>query len=309
MRLKNLYLELTSACNLHCLTCDSCMQLNELNFDQIKPILISASEKGARQLYLTGGEPLVHKDIFQIIEYARSLRFHINMSCNGTLLDANVVERLLQAGLNNISLSLDGPRELNDYIRGAGVYDKVINSLKIFRDKKLSRMVNVLFTVSKVNYQALPDVLGIVQEFGVRQLFLNVFDPSFCINDRAGKSEIFLIPEQQLKNLEGVLYQSKSLAANLRIHFPDDAYLQNMIRYFKNEPIMPDNGCQIPAASSTVDASGQVGACWKCMTDLNIGSLTTNEIWDSKEYRQIVETAAKKSCPGCLFACYSERSI
>mgnify|MGYP001264682327 CR=1 FL=1 len=55
------------------------------------------------------------------------------MSCNATLVTKKVVDKLINSGLNNISISLDGTREINDYIRGEGVYDKVLSTCNFFK--------------------------------------------------------------------------------------------------------------------------------------------------------------------------------
>jgi len=309
LNIKKIYIKLTNVCNLHCQTCDIFINSDKLEFDDVKVTLEGAKARGVRQLYLTGGEPLMHKDIYAIIAYAHKLKLHVNMSSNGTLITEKIVEKLIDSGLNNISLSLDGPREVNDLIRGAGVYDKVINSLSIFQSFKSSRMVNVLFTVSNINYNTLPQVVSTVREFGVRQIFLNAFDPSFLVKEIKEKANLLWIPKEKLGELEEVLEHSRCLAKDLGISFPSKEYLKSIILYFKGETIIPEYGCDIPATSSSIEETGQVSACWKIATSYSIKSKKLTEIWDSAEYQQIAEKALLSKCPGCLFACYSEKTV
>lgn len=79
MEFKSLFIELTDICNLQCKTCDNWTSSYGLAFEDITSILDRAGKGGIRQLSLTGGEPLLHKNIYDIISYAHKLRMHTNM--------------------------------------------------------------------------------------------------------------------------------------------------------------------------------------------------------------------------------------
>ena len=305
LNIKSLHIELLKGCNLHCQTCDGPDQTDMLALDRIRLTLDSAKSKKIRQVYLTGGEPLIREDIYDIISYARICGLHTNMTTNGTLVDGSVVDKLYLAGLNNVSLSLDGTAECNDFIRGSGVYDRVIQTMELFQSR-LSRMVSVLFTISRVNYRTIPDVIAVIRKFGVRKLNFNTFDPSYLSKGLEEKKEIFWIPEEEIKCLSVILSQSMRIAVNLGVTIPSAGYLKNIIRYFKGEPIIPQYGCQIPATSTIVEANGEVDGCWKLNTGLSVHHQGMDTIWDSHEYRKLVDSAQNSECPGCMFACYSE---
>lgn len=309
MNIKNIYIELTDICNLHCKTCDNFSDMEHLTLEEMKDILNSARERNVRQLFITGGEPLTHRNIYDIISYAHKLRFHVNMSCNGTMVTEDVVKKLIEAGLNNISLSLDGTKEVNDSIRGKGVHDKVLNTMKLFQEAKSSRMVNVLFTISHDTYTTLPYVIETVRKYGVRQMFLNAFDPSFLKEHVEEKTKELWIPKEELSQLEDVLNKSQELADAVGVNFPSKEYLKNIVRYFNGEHIIPVPGCPIPSTTSSIKVNGQVSACWKLATNYSVKNTELTKIWDSKEYQEITEYALQGKCLGCLFACYSEDSV
>lgn len=309
MNIKSLYMEITDVCNLHCKTCDNFTDSEYFTLEEMKDILDNAREGSVRQLFITGGEPLTHRNLYDIIAYAHKLRFHVNMSCNGTMVTEDVVKKLIEAGLNNISLSLDGTKEVNDSIRGKGVHDKVLNTLKLFQEAKSSRMVNVLFTISHDNYTTLPYVVEIVRKYGVRQMFLNAFDPSFLVEHTEEKTKELWIPKEELGQLEKVLTESRELADKIGVNFPSKEYLKNIIRYFNGEHIIPVRGCAVPATSSSIKMNGQVSACWKLDTSYSVKSTKLTKIWDSQEYQKIAERALQGKCVGCLFACYLEDSV
>ena len=76
---------------------------------------------------ITGGEPLLRKDFFEIMGYARSLGFHWGMTSNGTLITKDVARKLTEAGMGTISISLDGLKESHDaFRRTPGGFDRAL---------------------------------------------------------------------------------------------------------------------------------------------------------------------------------------
>lgn len=210
---------------------------------------------------------------------------------------------MLKAGLNNISFSLDGTHDKNDFIRGGGVYDKVIRALEMFHNMRLSRMVQVFFTVSRANYDTLLDMIKIVRSYGVRRIFLNAFNLVFCKENKSEKREVFWIPGEELDRLNNILHRSKYLADKLGVNFPSDDCLQNIVRNFSGESMRTVSKCQIPYNNISVDVTGNVKVCWKMRTDFSVLRQDIIEIWESEKYQLLLEKAKETVCPGCLHAC------
>lgn len=123
-RLKFLFVEMTNLCNERCRHCgSSCGERNSdgiLSGEEIKAFLKkTASQFDIRdiQLCITGGEPLLREDFFDIMNYANFLGYSWGMTSNGTLIDEKAAERLAEAGMKTISVSLDGLPETNDWFR------------------------------------------------------------------------------------------------------------------------------------------------------------------------------------------------
>jgi MoaA/NifB/PqqE/SkfB family radical SAM enzyme len=305
--IRELSIELTGNCNLHCLTCDhpiNKQENNELSVNDIFNVINEFKQNGGRILYLTGGEPLLYRDLLKVIHYARQNRIHVNLVSNGTLINEKIVLALIDAGLNNITFSLDGLCDVNDFIRGKGVYQKVIRCLEIFQEIGSSRMVSVLFTVSRANYINLPDIIVLIRKYGVRRLFLNAFDPGFWKQEQISKKKLFWIPTEEMPILEEILERSILLAMSYNVQLPPSTYIKNIVRYFNGEKFVPKSGCYIPLNSTSITKTGQVMGCWKMSTDLSITEHLLKSIWASSDYQNIIKKAAKSRCPGCIFACY-----
>lgn len=123
--LRNLFLELTLRCNEQCIHCGSrCGEHtapSELTAKQYKKILDSIKRDfdiSRIQLDITGGEPLLRKDFFEIMEYANKLGYIWGMTSNATLITDEIAENLHKCGMRTISVSIDGTEDTHDKIRG-----------------------------------------------------------------------------------------------------------------------------------------------------------------------------------------------
>jgi radical SAM protein with 4Fe4S-binding SPASM domain len=146
-------LEVTDKCNLNCIYCynkNKKIKDKILSFDEIKKI-IDILKKNTVVLTVTGGEPLMRDEIFEILRYASKKIPKVNLLTNGTLLDELKIVKLKDIHLNVIQLSLDSPDEsINDQLRGKGVFQKVLYSLKLLDKFKMS--YSIMTIVSKINY-------------------------------------------------------------------------------------------------------------------------------------------------------------
>ena len=123
-QLRHLFFELTTACNEHCFHCGSNCdkpQSGELTTEEYKMILDQIKEDfdiSRLQLCITGGEPLLRRDFFEIMNYAKDLGFKWGMTSNATLITKEVAHKLALAGMGTISVSIDGLQQTHDRLRG-----------------------------------------------------------------------------------------------------------------------------------------------------------------------------------------------
>ncbi len=128
----NLYVELTSSCNLRCRHCynSSGSPGKELPIKLLKAAIRQAKEDGVRFISLSGGEPLLYGSIWELMDYLSDMDIFFLLITNGTLLERDVVQRLTKYRCN-IQLSLDGPdSESHDTVRGKGNFDRAVSNIK-----------------------------------------------------------------------------------------------------------------------------------------------------------------------------------
>lgn len=122
-QLRHLFFELTLRCNERCLHCgSSCGDVpsEEMSTKEYKALLDQLKEDMGTQGYMlciTGGEPLLRRDFFEIMGYANELGFNWGMTSNGTLITEEVAQKLRDCGMKTISVSLDGLPETHDAFR------------------------------------------------------------------------------------------------------------------------------------------------------------------------------------------------
>ncbi len=136
-RLNKVTFAITNKCNLKCSFCSQNSSMNsgeELSFDEIKTIIDKIMMFNPLKIVLTGGEPMIRKDFFDIIDYIKgNYKVDIQLCTNATLIDKYNINKL-KNNINAVDLSIDGyDEESCSRDRGKGVYEKVVNSIKLLK--------------------------------------------------------------------------------------------------------------------------------------------------------------------------------
>lgn len=163
-------------CNL---TCKHCYSIsgdvdfpNELSTEDVFHVMDDLKMFRVPVLILSGGEPLMRRDIFEISERAKAMRFYVGLSSNGTLIDADLADRIRAIGYDYVGISLDGIGATHDRFRGrAGAYEEALGGLRLLRDRGIK--VGVRFTMTEDNAAELPRLLDLVEREGFPKFYLS----------------------------------------------------------------------------------------------------------------------------------------
>lgn len=134
----SLMIEINNMCNLRCSMCatkNAKRKKGFMSMDLYKKIINQAAKYGVKHVSLhTVGEPLLHKNLVEMIEYAKKKGLYVLVSSNGQLLNKDLSERLVKSGLDILRLSLEGfDKELYEKIRVGGSFDRLVDNVKEFR--------------------------------------------------------------------------------------------------------------------------------------------------------------------------------
>lgn len=213
--LVDLFWECTLTCNAKCKHCGSSAENKkydgELTTEEIKEAFKQiASDMDASKILInvTGGEPLVRKDLHEVMEYAtKDLGFHWGMTTNGILLNDTNIEKLKKANMETISISIDGLQKTHDEFRGVpGSYDIIINNIKKIKEANFLKHIQVTTVFHKENINQLNELYEIMTGLGINSWRLISMDPI----GRANENDNFLLDGKEIKRLLDFIKSKKN---------------------------------------------------------------------------------------------------
>lgn len=163
-------------CNLTCRHCyatsaDSEFR-DELDTAEALGVIDQLHEAGVRVLILSGGEPLLRPDIFQLADYARDKGFFVALSTNGTLIDEGNIARIAQARFDYVGISIDGLEAVHDDWRQLkGSFAASMHAIDLCRQHDIR--VGLRTTLTQNNYPQLPALLELMREHDVQKFYLS----------------------------------------------------------------------------------------------------------------------------------------
>jgi len=183
-----IYVSLSHKCTFRCQMCGVVNILNgyELKQGEVEKVIDDiAGWNNNSVMVITGGEPFLNKNIFDIIKYGVVRNLKIEIVSNGSLIDNELAEKIVASGLQNIAISLDGANEeTHDYIREKGAFKKALNAIKLLTEIKKTKgmgpQISVWTTIMKENVRELYDIIPLVKDFGVECL---VYHPVVVAQD------------------------------------------------------------------------------------------------------------------------------
>ena len=161
--------ELTNACNLACIHCRASAikepDPDELSIAEARHFLDELVEYKPI-IILTGGEPLLRADVFDIANYATGHGLRVVLATNGTLLTHEIVRKLKEVGIQRVSISIDGAgKNTHDVFRGEpGAFDAALGGIDILKKEGLSFQINT--TITKRNLDEIPRIHELAIELG-----------------------------------------------------------------------------------------------------------------------------------------------
>lgn len=167
---------LVRRCNLACKHCYSISAdvdfPGELNTAQVFRVMDDLKRFRVPVLILSGGEPLLRPDIFEVAARAKSMGFYVGLSTNGTLIDAPLARRIAALGFDYVGISLDGLRETHDrFRRKEGAFDASLAALRLCRDQGVK--VGLRFTVTQDNAADLAPLLALAEAERIDKFYLS----------------------------------------------------------------------------------------------------------------------------------------
>jgi radical SAM protein with 4Fe4S-binding SPASM domain len=240
------HLEVIAACNLTCRHCfaGELPRKTALTLVEIDRLFGELAALGSFRIGLTGGEPLLRKDLLDIVDAATAHGLHPCLTTNGLLLDEQLARELGRRELVWINISLDGARaETNDAIRGRGTFDDVVSRLRAVGHHM---RFTLAFTVTSLSAPEVGACARLARELGAHTA---VFRPLYPVGVALGHPEL------------APTFQAYTAAlAELADHHPIDAFSPNA-RVETQAVTYRGPGCGAANLVASITATGDVNPC------------------------------------------------
>jgi len=206
---------LVRRCNLACMHCYSISAdidfPGELDTAEVLRVMDDLKACGVPALILSGGEPLLRRDIFDIAARAKTLGLFTALSTNGTLIDLPLAMRIREAAFDYVGISLDGLEATHDkFRRKAGAFGKSLEALRLCRDMGVK--VGVRFTLTQDNAADLPGLLDLVDAERIDKFYLSHLNYAGRGNTNRKRDAHFRVSREALDLLYARAWRSAQLA-------------------------------------------------------------------------------------------------
>ncbi|SHK40642.1 radical SAM/SPASM domain-containing protein [Tepidibacter formicigenes] len=224
---------ITNICNFKCKHCYSnavsYKSEEELSTKEVKKVIDDLASINVPVILLSGGEPLMRDDIFEIIKYIKYKGISVSLSTNGSLITQDTARILKDLGIGYVGISLDGTSKTNDYFRGVnGAYDSIVNAIK--NCKEVDQKVGLRFTIQKKNYKEVKDILKLVDEMDIPRICFYHLVPSgrgqSIIDDMLSHDEIKYVIDALYYYVKNMVNENKNIKEILTVaNFTDGVYV------------------------------------------------------------------------------------
>ena len=267
---------LTRQCNLRCPHCymeGGRKADNELSTDECLGLVDEMNALGTEMLILTGGEPLLRKDIYDIARYASSLGIWVVMGTNGVLVTDEVVAKMIECGVQGVAISIDSvdPVKHDQFRGGPNAWKHSVRALDICRANGLQVLVQT--TVMDMNYDEIQKLLAFAREKGAWS-----FNLYFLVQTGRGQQLNDLSPERteaMLSNLVDWQDQYRPMLVRSKC-----APQFKQIAYERGLGGLESGGCMAGTQYCRITPQGDVTPCpYMTVVAGNVRDQSFGEIW------------------------------
>ena len=313
----------TLLCTANCQGCASRRDLHhllsreeQLSLAQWEKVLEDAAEIGLRNLHISGGEPTLYPDLIGLIRAGKRLGLRVRINSNGSLIDSTLAEKLLQAGLDEICLSIysHDPEIHNGFCKSINLWQKATRAVALLADFRKDFPDFLLGTMSIIlreNYRSFARLVEFHHSLGAQQMGISYLEGDFTGRHLLDESEIREFREQVVPRIveycrgldPGVRNRAVNVVRSLYGEEIGDIDSLSRGRYWEK------GFCDVPKTAGLIMGNGDVHPCniVEYAHQPIMGNLfedSFREIWNSEKWNRYRGTLHQKCslCPVNLYA-------
>lgn len=309
---------MTYRCNLRCTMCwqwgeqglfhelSREHELQQLDLATLRSVVEDVAEDGTG-VFLWGGEPFLHRDIMPFVEFIKSKGMYCSINTNGTYLPRDS-RRLAELGVDAIMVSVDGPREIHDRIRGMqGSFQKIADGVRSVRaarngDGRPEIVVNT--TISPGNQHALLETHRVVEEMGADRMILSqlwftteaigqaneaYFREKFSAHAPSWRGFVADVSVLDTQRIADQMQAMSLRKGSMDLRFLPDLHPGQVQDYYtRPSEVFGKTRCYVPWLEAEILPSGDVTPC-SDRPDLimgNVKQMRFRDIWNNDRYQQ-----------------------
>ncbi|HPC17945.1 MAG TPA: radical SAM protein [Candidatus Hydrogenedentes bacterium] len=283
---------LTKRCNLRCKMCGvceydpTCDDQPELDTGEWKSVLQSARNLGCTIVSMTGGEPLLRKDVFDLIRFARELGMAVHLCSNGMLLDRDNVIQLREAGVNALSISIESPGpEPHDSLRGPRSFELAVQGVKLARELAPEVQVGINCVITRLNYKNIAAMIPFAEEIGAHQIkFAPIHTNLLHRRKRIEHYSDLIFSQEDLDELDYEIKELIAASRRSRILTTSAMFFAGMADLYR-KPLQ--FRCYAGYAACAINPAGIVAPCCDMDGTLSVRDQPLETIWGSPEMERM----------------------
>ncbi len=307
-------LDISHRCNLQCNICEirKDKPIREYTLGEVSSILNQAIDWQVKEFALSGGEPLMRQDLFEILDFVRKRNYHIGILTNGVLLSDDFIAKLLPyltSGCLSLSISLDAlTPQVHDEIRGVkGSFEKTAGAFKKLSELKKHYPginFNSISIILNENLEELPELAVFFKSLNINSIqFQPLLSNNLIMKERKDGVKYWIPPDRF-----SVLDRTIDGLIEFKINNPplvrnSESNLELMKKYFRGELNQQDVQCQYATKTMLIANNGKVTTCFDSYGDVRQNGL--REIYASKDCQQARGRVNECKHP-CLLPCFCD---
>ncbi|MEN6620663.1 MAG: heme b synthase [Smithella sp.] len=318
--------EVTRSCNLNCVHCRAASRLGpypgELSSAKCLSLIDEIAAVASPVIILTGGEPLLRSDIFDLASYGTKKGLRMVMATNGTLVDQSTVREMITSGIQRVSISIDGPNaESHDAFRGeSGAFDGAMRGIDAMKSMEMEFQINT--TITAANLHEIKNIHKLALKLGAAAHHIFLLVPTGRGKDLASQAITAADYEKTLR-----WFHQESLTCAIQLKATCAPHYFRIMHQSKIKKVQPvkkagghfhesTRGCLGGISFCFISHVGQVQPCGYLELDCgNIRKRSFAEIWEKSEVFQNLRNYSKyggkcgrcefiKVCGGCRARAY-----